>query len=144
MLPNNFDAKIDKLPGGCWIWTGSKTSRGYGNAYIAGQYVLMHRAAYEHYIGPIPEGYNVTHTCRNQLCLQPKHLKAVTPREKTLQYNGPTTINARKTHCKRGHEFTPENTHVTPLGSRICRICRKQHAHNAYLRKKAARRAARG
>lgn len=30
----------------------------------------------------------------------------------------------KKTHCKRGHEFTPENTYMTPAG-RSCKTCRK-------------------
>ena len=33
--------------------------------------------------------------------------------------------NAIKTHCKRGHEFTPQNTYIEPSGSRICKICRR-------------------
>jgi hypothetical protein len=33
--------------------------------------------------------------------------------------------NAAKTHCKRGHEFTPENTTRNRLGHRRCRECRK-------------------
>jgi Recombination endonuclease VII len=28
-----------------------------------------------------------------------------------------------KTHCKRGHEFTPESTYVNAKGHRICREC---------------------
>jgi hypothetical protein len=28
-----------------------------------------------------------------------------------------------QTHCKRGHEFTPQNTYVTTKGGRVCRIC---------------------
>jgi hypothetical protein len=31
--------------------------------------------------------------------------------------------NSAKTHCLRGHEFTPENTYYTPHGSRHCRTC---------------------
>jgi hypothetical protein len=30
-----------------------------------------------------------------------------------------------ETHCKRGHEFTPENTYVYRLKTRICRECRR-------------------
>lgn len=29
-----------------------------------------------------------------------------------------------RTHCKRGHEFTPENTYIRPRGTRECRACR--------------------
>lgn len=33
--------------------------------------------------------------------------------------------NGRKleTHCKHGHEFTPENTYIRPNGRRQCRTC---------------------
>lgn len=43
-----------------------------------------------------------------------------------------------RTHCKRGHEFTPENTRITTEGFRACRQC-----HNAKMRRRnAAKRAA--
>lgn len=35
-----------------------------------------------------------------------------------------STFNARKTHCKHGHEFTVENTYITPAGGRQCKACR--------------------
>ena len=31
---------------------------------------------------------------------------------------------ARSTHCRRGHEMTPENTYVFPNGQRTCRTCK--------------------
>ena len=31
------------------------------------------------------------------------------------------------THCKRGHEFTPENTYISPKNARSCRACREQY-----------------
>jgi WhiB family redox-sensing transcriptional regulator len=33
---------------------------------------------------------------------------------------------ARKTHCKRGHRFTVENTYYTPDGHRRCRTCLRE------------------
>lgn len=35
-----------------------------------------------------------------------------------------------RTHCKRGHEFTSENTRITPQGWRACRTC-----HNEKMRR---------
>lgn len=42
----------------------------------------------------------------------------------------------RRTHCKRGHEFTPENTVITTSGARSCRKCGNAHAA-AYQRRKS-------
>lgn len=39
---------------------------------------------------------------------------------------------ASKTHCMRGHEYTPENTVLAPDGHRECKVCN-------YARKKAAK-----
>jgi WhiB family redox-sensing transcriptional regulator len=33
---------------------------------------------------------------------------------------------ARKTHCKRGHRFSPDNTYYAPDGQRRCRICLRE------------------
>jgi hypothetical protein len=41
-----------------------------------------------------------------------------------------------KTHCLRGHEFTPENTYILPAnGERRCRACMKIRSHNRWERK---------
>ncbi len=42
---------------------------------------------------------------------------------------------ASKTHCRQGHELTPENTYVTKEGWRQCRVC-----HNAKMRRMNERR----
>jgi WhiB family redox-sensing transcriptional regulator len=33
---------------------------------------------------------------------------------------------ASKTHCKRGHRFSPANTYYAPDGQRRCRICLRE------------------
>ena len=43
--------------------------------------------------------------------------------------------NRNKTHCKQGHEFTPENTYFKKAGGRECRACQKI-ANLKYLAKK--------
>ena len=35
--------------------------------------------------------------------------------------------NSRKSHCKRGHAFSKENTYTTPEGERVCKTCAKMH-----------------
>lgn len=41
---------------------------------------------------------------------------------------------ARKTHCKYGHEFTPENTRIDSNGGRCCREC--QRAYHLQIRER--------
>lgn len=45
--------------------------------------------------------------------------------------------NGRKTHCVRGHEFTPENTSLTKKGTRVCRKCKREKDREYRLAKKA-------
>jgi len=61
----------------CWKWTGTVMDNGYGQAYdirVARQ-VLAHRLSYELFIGPIPEGQEVMHSCDNRPCVRPDHLE---------------------------------------------------------------------
>ena len=115
-------SRVDKT-GACWIFTGARTDRGYGVIPVARTSVRAHRVTYEHFVGPIPAGLVLDHLCRNTSCVNPDHLEAVTQRENVLRGNAPTAANARKTHCIRGHEFTPENTYAKKGGGRACRRC---------------------
>lgn len=115
-------AAIDKTDD-CWNWTGSRTASGYGRLKVAGKMRRAHRLTYELLVGPIPEGLVLDHLCRNRLCVRPTHLEPVTERENILRGEGWAALNARKTHCERGHELSPDNTYVDPRGGRICRTC---------------------
>lgn len=48
-------------------------------------------------------------------------------------YKQPLTIYRKKTHCKHGHDFTPENTGTTAAGHRFCRTCKKATQHLYYM-----------
>jgi hypothetical protein len=70
------------VPGVCWPWVGSKTggtknTRQYGRVVIKGQPRAAHHIAWEvEHKQPVPEGFNIFHTCDNSLCCNPAHLFA--------------------------------------------------------------------
>lgn len=129
-----FWAKVDRHgPSGCWLWLAADNGAGYGMFYVRSsgirRGILAHRLAYELLVGPIPDGLQLDHLCRNTICVNPAHLEPVTPRENCRRGVSPTAINGRKTLCVHGHEFTPENTYVYPNGRRRCRACSKNDDH---------------
>lgn len=123
-----FWAKVTRgTPTECWTWNGSKRT-GYGRFSITRRKAVpAHRFAYELLVGKVPDGLTLDHLCRNRACVNPAHLEPVTGRVNTLRGIGLTAINARKTHCLRGHEYTPENTRYRPDGSRRCWECHRIH-----------------
>ena len=129
MISDRVLKKID-LTDDCWLWTGSGTGgkEDYGRVYHDGTRSMAHRYIYEQTVGPIPEGLQLDHLCRTPRCVNPDHLEPVTASE-----------NARRkwehieiTHCKRGHEFTEENTARDHRGHKRCRECNRLHAKAAY------------
>lgn len=116
---------------GCWEKHGWVNNAGYGQVRIGKKFYLMHRLAWEGVNGPIPAGLTIDHLCRNRCCSNPDHLEAVTHRENLMRSPTQiTAVHARKTHCIRGHEFTPENTKIRASKNgapgRVCIACEKQ------------------
>jgi hypothetical protein len=112
--------------GECWNWTGNTSASGYGTVRVPGDrnYFRAHRVSYLVAKGEPPVGYVIDHRCFNRLCVNPDHLRAME------HYANMARRDPRKDvprdHCSKGHEFSPENTYVTPGGHRQCRACNKE------------------
>lgn len=113
-----------KVIDGCWIWQGSLLNSGYGLFTDEnGKAITAHRWAYKYFKGNIPAGYVVDHICRNPACVYPKHLQAITQSD-NIKRSLLVKARSARTHCKHGHEFTPENTrYVKGQRGRRCAKC---------------------
>lgn len=118
-------ARVTADDNGCWIYA-SNHPDGYGRVRVGKRSRAAHLLTYEQMIGDIPDGLQLDHLCRNRSCVNPYHLDPVTQSVNSLRSPIVGRANSRKTHCKRGHEFTPENTgYAKQSGGRgIARRCR--------------------
>lgn len=134
-------------PDGCHLWTGA-TSSGYGVITTGGprRQEYVHRWVYETSVGPIPEGLIVGHDCHDRdlscpggecfhrRCSRLDHLKLMTKGDNNRAGRGPQIRRElgrlqreARTHCRHGHELTPENLYVRPSdGAQICRTCTRE------------------
>lgn len=132
-LEERFWAKVRKTET-CWVWTGALRN-GYGAMWMEGRTIGAHRISLILAGWTLPVSRNdrlVDHMCRNRRCVNPAHLRLVTPRVNATENNdSPLAINSNKTHCKHGHPLSGDNVrHVlghgpkgTPMVIRNCITC---------------------
>jgi hypothetical protein len=110
-----------------WLWCGAKDEKGYGCININHKMYRVHRlVAYLWLDLDLNSDLLSLHKqeCSNKSCFNPDHLYVG-----TVQDNNEDCVNfgehhgVHQTHCKHGHEFTPENTFTTSYGRRGCRAC---------------------
>lgn len=132
-------SRVDrKGPEECWPWTAYLGKDGYGMLRHNGRQQNAHRVAYELLIGPIPDGLQLDHLCRVRHCVNPAHLEPVTREEnirRGILHERRGAHERAKTHCRQGHEFTPESIVNRSRGGRDCKVCHR-------LREERKRRAA--
>lgn len=131
MNADDFWAHKRRNRSGCWLWTGTVNTGGYGQVYWQGRTHTAHRIAYELATGTTLGKLTVDHLCRTRLCINPEHLEAVTQAENNRR--APSWIG-NQTHCKRGHPFEGINV-FTDGKQRRCLPCEREMDRLAYRRK---------
>ena len=123
-LPDRMVEKV-RTDGSCWTWLGAVTENGYGQMWFDGKPRRPHRVAYLLLVGEIPDGLTIDHLCRNKLCVNPAHMEPVTSAENKRRWARLITA------CKRGHDYTQENTGRNSRGQRHCKRCIRESRQRA-------------
>lgn len=118
--------KIDE--NGCWLWQGFiQPTTGYGDVSYRGKRWRVHRLMFKLSGRDLRQDLDVCHSCDKPACCNPDHLWQGTAKDNMRDASVKGRIYLqRKTHCIRGHEFTPENTKLsTNEHGHIMRSCRE-------------------
>jgi len=120
----------------CWEWTACKNEDGYGLFFNGETIVRAHVWGYEYHRDEVPREMELDHLCRSRSCVNPRHLEIVTHKENMFRARD----KSRRSHCKKGHEFSPENVYVYNIKGRIdridrrCRTCMKEYQRDYYFK----------
>lgn len=111
-----------------------KNKRGYPYRWYQGRNQPIFRIEWEKVNGPVPDGLELDHLCRNTGCINPLHLEPVTHQVNVLRGNSVSAQNSRKTHCPQGHMLVEPNLVMSRLkmNERICRTCTNARVRKYY------------
>lgn len=143
-----FWAHVERVDSGCMEWRGhidDRPDQGYGTITLRRTVRRAHRVALELVTGiEIPADQCGCHRCDNPKCVNPEHVFIGTVADNNADcIKKGRHVNARLTHCRRGHPLTPDNLTPDRPGVRRCRTCTRQLAmKNYHLRRGETEKAA--
>lgn len=127
----------------CRIWQHSKFANGYGKQTRpvthprgAGM-TYSHILAWEEVNGPVPDGLELDHLCRQVDCGNPDHLEPVTHAENVRRGMAGGIAQRARTHCVHGHPLSGENLYRHG-NRRYCKTCRREKLRESRARRKTA------
>lgn len=124
-----IDPILNKTTTPCYLFSGYVNKRtGYGQIHYNNVLWLVHRLSFTLAYPEISIlNINVCHTCDVRKCFNPAHLFTGTQRENMLDCVAKDRHPlSSKTHCRRGHKYTTENTYLRKdRKGRGCKICRE-------------------
>jgi len=122
---------------GCWEFP-SNNGNGYGRLRHCGRMLYAHRVSYELHVGPVPEGMQIDHLCRNRRCVNPEHLDAVSQAENLQR------AAASITACPAGHAYDQKNTTFKDTETGRHRRCAECHRAQERSRRRRLKEKSRG
>jgi hypothetical protein len=143
VIPEELLTNRNITEAGCWEWTGTRYSDGYGRIWWQGKDLRVHRLV-THLIHGLDLGNRydqARHKCDNPPCFNPDHLEPGAPKDNVrdaFERGRVRGWSAPRTTCaKAGHPLSGDNLYLDNHGRRICRTCRLAANKAWRLRRKA-------